>query len=130
MGNINDAVYSVDAETKEFQYVSPAFERLLGYSLDDILGGDPGGLLRPGGNAVSLGLLRFHEEASGHGSHRNVPDIRGFRGTPTLPGHRIRRICREDDHRVAVTANDQRGSFHVRCYGPDLHGPVRFSEGL
>lgn len=36
MENINDAVYSVDARTKEFRYVSPAFRRLLGYSLDDI----------------------------------------------------------------------------------------------
>jgi len=36
MGNINDAVYTVDADWKEFSYVSPAFERQLGYTLDDI----------------------------------------------------------------------------------------------
>ena len=35
---MQDVVYSVDAETREFSYLSPAFERLLGYSLDDIRG--------------------------------------------------------------------------------------------
>jgi PAS domain S-box-containing protein len=34
--NIQDAVYSVDGETGEFTYLSPAFGKLLGYTLDDI----------------------------------------------------------------------------------------------
>jgi len=29
-------VYSADGETKEFNYVSSAFERILGYTLEDI----------------------------------------------------------------------------------------------
>ncbi|NVO09777.1 MAG: PAS domain S-box protein [Bacteroidales bacterium] len=34
--NIRDVVYSVDVETKEFNYLSPTFERITGYSLKDI----------------------------------------------------------------------------------------------
>ncbi len=34
--NINDVVYSVDGKTKEFRYLSPAFEKLLGYTMEDI----------------------------------------------------------------------------------------------
>jgi len=34
--NIRDVVYSVDVETKEFNYLSPTFERITGYSLEDI----------------------------------------------------------------------------------------------
>jgi PAS domain S-box-containing protein len=39
--NIDDVLYSVDAATREFIYVSPAFEQLLGYTLADVyrLGG-------------------------------------------------------------------------------------------
>ena len=33
---IEDVLYSVDGATGEFQYVSPAFERLLGYTLTDV----------------------------------------------------------------------------------------------
>jgi PAS domain S-box-containing protein len=33
---IEDVLYSVDGATGEFQYVSPAFERLLGYTLADV----------------------------------------------------------------------------------------------
>jgi PAS domain S-box-containing protein len=36
IATMQDVVYSVDAETREFSYLSPAFERLLGYSLEDI----------------------------------------------------------------------------------------------
>ena len=36
VSTMDDIVYSVDAETREFEYLSPAFERLLGYSMDDI----------------------------------------------------------------------------------------------
>ncbi|MBN1938825.1 MAG: response regulator [Candidatus Aminicenantes bacterium] len=35
-GSIHDILYSVDAGTKEFSYLSPSFERLLGYTMDDI----------------------------------------------------------------------------------------------
>ena len=35
---MQDVVYSVNAETREFSYLSPAFERLLGYSPEDIRG--------------------------------------------------------------------------------------------
>ena len=35
---MQDIIYSVDAETREFSYLSPAFERLLGYSVEDIRG--------------------------------------------------------------------------------------------
>ncbi|RPH32089.1 MAG: PAS domain S-box protein [Bacteroidales bacterium] len=34
--NIRDIVYSVDVVTKEFKYLSPSFERITGYSEDDI----------------------------------------------------------------------------------------------
>ena len=34
--NLEDAIYSVDARTREFSYLSPAFEKVLGYTLDDI----------------------------------------------------------------------------------------------
>ncbi len=34
--NIEDIIYSVDAETMEYRYLSPAFERILGYTEDDI----------------------------------------------------------------------------------------------
>jgi PAS domain S-box-containing protein len=39
--SIDDILYSVDAQTREFLYVSPAFQQLLGYSLEDVqrLGG-------------------------------------------------------------------------------------------
>ncbi|HDQ73126.1 MAG TPA: PAS domain S-box protein [Chloroflexi bacterium] len=33
---INDILYSVDGETQQFTYVSPAFEKILGYTLADI----------------------------------------------------------------------------------------------
>jgi two-component system, sensor histidine kinase and response regulator len=36
VATIQDVVYSVDAETREFSYLSPAFERLLGYTIEDI----------------------------------------------------------------------------------------------
>ncbi|MGD0338233.1 MAG: PAS domain S-box protein [Bacteroidota bacterium] len=34
--NIEDIIYSVDAKTMEYRYLSPAFERILGYAEDDI----------------------------------------------------------------------------------------------
>ena len=34
--SIKDVVYSVDGETREFSYLSPAFEGLLGYTMEDI----------------------------------------------------------------------------------------------
>ncbi len=34
--NIDDILYSVDAQTREFLYVSPAFQQLLGYTLADV----------------------------------------------------------------------------------------------
>jgi PAS domain S-box-containing protein len=34
--NIRDVIYSVDIETKEFKYLSPSFERITGYSSEDI----------------------------------------------------------------------------------------------
>ncbi len=39
--NIDDVLYSVDAVTREFIYINPAFEQVFGYSLEDIkrLGG-------------------------------------------------------------------------------------------
>src|SRR3972149_12172118 len=33
---IQDVVFSVDADSREFSYLSPAFERLLGYTSEDI----------------------------------------------------------------------------------------------
>ncbi len=36
MSSIHDIVYKVDGETKEFTYLSPAFEKLLGYTREDI----------------------------------------------------------------------------------------------
>jgi PAS domain S-box-containing protein len=36
MRSINDIVYKVDGKTQEFTYLSPAFERLLGYKMEDI----------------------------------------------------------------------------------------------
>lgn len=35
--SIDDAIYSIDGETGEFAYLSPAFERKFGYSLSDII---------------------------------------------------------------------------------------------
>lgn len=34
--NSLDVIYSVDAETEEFRYLSPSFERMLGYTAEDI----------------------------------------------------------------------------------------------
>ena len=34
--HIQDVLYSVDVETREFRYLSPAFEKMLGYTEDDI----------------------------------------------------------------------------------------------
>lgn len=34
--NIKDVIYSVDVETKEYSYLSPAFEKITGYSMEDI----------------------------------------------------------------------------------------------
>jgi len=36
MSVLEDIIYVVDAETEEFSYLSPAFEKVLGYSKDDI----------------------------------------------------------------------------------------------
>ena len=36
LSSIHDIVYSVDIKSKEFVYLSPAFERILGYTWDDI----------------------------------------------------------------------------------------------
>jgi two-component system sensor histidine kinase/response regulator len=36
ISTMQDILYSVDAETREFSYLSPSFERLLGYSAEDI----------------------------------------------------------------------------------------------
>jgi PAS domain S-box-containing protein len=33
---IEDIIYSVDGKTREFTYLSPAFEKLLGYTIDDV----------------------------------------------------------------------------------------------
>ena len=35
--HIEDVLYSVDAVTREFRYISPSFERLFGYTAEDIL---------------------------------------------------------------------------------------------
>ncbi len=35
-GSISDIIYSVNGKTGEFEYISPAFEKILGYSMDDI----------------------------------------------------------------------------------------------
>jgi PAS domain S-box-containing protein len=35
--NIKDVIYSVDVETKEYSYLSPSFEKITGYSMEDIL---------------------------------------------------------------------------------------------
>jgi PAS domain S-box-containing protein len=46
--NIDDVLYSVDAQTREFLFVSPAFGQLLGYTLDDVrqMGGRRAFLMR------------------------------------------------------------------------------------
>jgi len=46
--NILDALYSVDGATREFRYVSPAFERLCGYTLAEVqqIGGRQAFLMR------------------------------------------------------------------------------------
>ncbi|MCX7006092.1 MAG: PAS domain S-box protein [Kiritimatiellaeota bacterium] len=36
IAHLQDVVYSVDVETKRFSYISPAFERLFGYTAGDI----------------------------------------------------------------------------------------------
>ncbi len=36
IAHLQDVVYSVDVETKRFSYISPAFERLFGYTAADI----------------------------------------------------------------------------------------------
>jgi PAS domain S-box-containing protein len=36
ISNIRDVVYSVDMDTKEFKYLSPSFERITGFSIQDI----------------------------------------------------------------------------------------------
>ena len=36
IAHLQDVVYSVDVDTKKFSYISPAFERLFGYTMDDI----------------------------------------------------------------------------------------------
>ena len=43
IAHLQDVVYSVDVETKKFSFISPAFERLFGYTADDIhrMGGRP-----------------------------------------------------------------------------------------
>ena len=34
--NIEDVLYWVDSQSREFNYISPVFERMLGYTLDDV----------------------------------------------------------------------------------------------
>ena len=34
--NLDDIIYTIDMVTEEFSFVSPAFERVLGYTLDDV----------------------------------------------------------------------------------------------
>ncbi|MBN2387672.1 MAG: response regulator [Anaerolineales bacterium] len=36
VSSIEDVVYSVDGQTREFSYLSPVFERMLGYTMEDI----------------------------------------------------------------------------------------------
>lgn len=36
VASLEDIVYSVDAETREFTYISPALEKILGYTMEDI----------------------------------------------------------------------------------------------
>ncbi|MCX6906532.1 MAG: PAS domain S-box protein, partial [Verrucomicrobia bacterium] len=36
VGHIRDVLYSVDMETREFRYISPAFEKMFGYTGEDI----------------------------------------------------------------------------------------------
>jgi PAS domain S-box-containing protein len=36
VSHINDVLYSVDSTTGEYRYISPAFEKVLGYSMEDI----------------------------------------------------------------------------------------------
>jgi two-component system, sensor histidine kinase and response regulator len=36
LATIQDVAYSVDGESREFSYLSPAFEKLLGYTLEDV----------------------------------------------------------------------------------------------
>ncbi|MEI7733239.1 MAG: PAS domain-containing protein [Verrucomicrobiota bacterium] len=43
IGEIRDVVYSVDVETKHFNYLSPVFETMFGYAMEDVraMGGRP-----------------------------------------------------------------------------------------
>ncbi len=67
--HIDDIIYSVDAETREFRYVSNTIERVLGYSLDDIR--KAGGRRAFLAQVIEDGKFQRHEEII---EHARLPD--------------------------------------------------------
>jgi len=73
--NIEDVLYSVDGETEEFRYVSPALERLLGYTLEDIR--------QMGGRRAFLSqVIQGGEFAEQDRNFERLRTQRGVRDTP------------------------------------------------
>lgn len=64
VSTMEDVVYSVDGKTREFSYLSPAFERLLGYSMEDIrqMGGRQAFL----GQVIASGMFTKQEDTFDH----------------------------------------------------------------
>jgi PAS domain S-box-containing protein len=58
--NIKDVVYSVDGETGEYSYLSPAFEKLLGYTEKDVL--DMGGRKPFLEKVLPWGMSKQHDD--------------------------------------------------------------------
>jgi len=62
--NIMDVVYSVDGETGEYSYLSPAFEKLLGYSEMDVL--EMGGRKAFLAKVLPHGISKEHDDRFVH----------------------------------------------------------------
>jgi PAS domain S-box-containing protein len=67
--NIMDVVYSVDGQTGEFAYLSPAFEKLLGYTEKDVL--EMGGRKPFLAKVLPWGVSKEHDDRFNH-LHTNM----------------------------------------------------------
>jgi PAS domain S-box-containing protein len=95
---VDDIVYSVDLETEEFRYLSPAFERLLGYSSDDI--------------KAMGGRIAFLEQVLG--GEEDILRLHSAEAVAELDRAESWWRCKDgslkymEDHRTLVTENGQR----------------------
>jgi PAS domain S-box-containing protein len=86
-GHIQDVLYSVDMETREFRYLSPAFEKMFGYTEEDIR--------RGGGRAAFLGRIIEKQALGAEEQARRLEQLKGGPADGTTFCHEEQWRCKD-----------------------------------